>query len=253
MDTPAATPHRAHRLLIVVVVGGIFYLVGQYIASQPQRVMQEAKAEREITVQGTGEIQAKPDVAAFTLGLQSGVQSTAPAALKVLEDKFDAIVQAVRASGVAEEDITTTNLSIIPTYDYTDGAQRLRGFEANESVRVKIRKLDTIGDVLARATVEGVNQAGGLSLEIDDPESLQQEAQVKAIEDARDKAKELAKALNVRLGDVKTFSVTSGTPGPVPYLAQAELGSADKALGGPSVPVGTTDITANVTITFELR
>lgn len=241
------------RLLVPVVVGGLLYVAGQYVASQPQRVEQEAESMREITVTGRGEVTTRPDVALLTLGVQTGVQPTAETALGILSDRFERVVGAVTAAGVDEDDVTTTNLSITPLYDYRDGRQTLRGFEASESVRVKIRDLSSVGDVLARTTGEGVNQAGGLVFQVDDPAQLQLDAQKLAITDARENAKQLADALGVRLGRVKTFSASgSGGEPPIPF-AVAERAAADGSLAGPPVPSGTQDITSTVTVTFMLQ
>lgn len=242
-------------LLAAILLGGLLYVAGQYVASQPQRVQQETEASRELTVQGTGEIEARPDVAMLTLGVQSGIQASADVALSVLTRRFTGVVQAVRDQGVAEEDIKTTSLSINPVYDFSDGRQQLRGFEATESIEVKIRKLDTIGAVLARATAEGVNQAGGITFAVDDPEGLRIEAQEAAIRDARQKAEQLARALGVRLGRVKTFSADSGGVEP-PIFAEARavaVGVGGDVPSAPPVPVGSQEIRATATVVFELR
>lgn len=252
-DIANPTSRRLVPVLAVVVVGGLFYLLGQYVASQPGRVSQEVAAAREISVQGKAEIDSVPDVARITLGVQTGTQPNAEAALKILSDKFDGVVNAVKDVGVKEEDIKATNLSVQPIYDFSDGRQTLRGFEASESIEVTIRDLKRIGEVLARSTIEGVNQAGGLSFTIDDPTELQQQAQEEAIKDAHEKAKALARALNVRLGDVKNFNASGTTPPgpPIPLFARTE--QADTAVGAPPVPSGTQTITAEVTVTYELK
>lgn len=249
---PGAVSPRGVSLLAVVVIGGLFYLAGQYIASQPSRVAKEAQAQREITVQGSAEIDVPPDVARLTLGVQTGVQPDAATALKLLSTRFDGVVSTIRAAGVKEEDSKATNVSIQPTYDYTEGRQTLRGFAASESIEVTIRELKNVGEVLARATAEGVNQVGGLSFTVDKPEALQQEAQVAAIKDAHEKAQDLARVLGVRLGNVKNFRATSTpSPGePIPFYARAQ--EADQ-LSAPPVPSGTQTITAEVSVTYELK
>lgn len=239
--------------LIVVVVAGLFYVFGQYVSSQPQRLEKEAELKREITVNGSGEVEGKPDVARLMLGVQTGPQSSAKAALDSLSRRFNAIVAALKALGIKEDDIKTTNFSMNPQYDFQNAPGQIRGFEASENIQVTIHDLDTIGEVIAKTTQEGVNQIGGVTFEIDDPDALQTEAQEKAIEDARKHAEQLAKALGVRLGRVKTFSVSSPNQ-PIPIFAERAV----DAVGGsapvaPPIPVGISEITAMVTITYELR
>lgn len=239
--------------LMIVVIAGLFYVLGQYVSSQPQRLEKEAELKREITVNGNGEVQGKPDVARLLLGVQTGPQPSAKGALDSLSRRFNAIVAALKALGIKEEDIKTTNFSMNPQYDYQNQPAHIRGFEASEYVQVTVHDLDTIGEIIAKTTLEGVNQIGGVTFEIDDPDALQTEAQEKAIEDARKHAEQLAKALGVRLGRVKTFSVSSPNS-PIPIFAERAVDAAGGAAPvAPPVPVGTSEITATVTITYELK
>lgn len=252
--TPVPLHRRYPMLIVAVVVGGLFYLVGQYIASQPQRAEQEVAAGREITVEGEALKHVRPDVARLTLGVTTGPQSTAEAALKVLTDRFDAVVARVESLGVEEDDITTTNLSLTPVYDFSAGRQQLRGFEATESITVKIRDLARVGEVLTQAAAEGVNQAGGIQFEVDDPTQLTNETEALAIEDAQDKATTLARALGVRLGRVKAFRVgEAGVPTPPPLYARSSELSADAGGGDLPVPSGTQELKVTVSVTYELK
>ncbi len=242
------------RIFMVVGLAGLLYVLGQYVASQPLRVQQETEAQREITVTGTAELTTTPDVAKLTLGVTTGPQPTAERAIELLAERFNAVLAAVKKQGIEEDDLKTFNVSINPSYDYTDGRQELRGFEARESIEVTIRDLDTIGDVLSVSVLEGVNQAGNIQFSIDDPDELEQQAQAEAIDDAKAKAKDLAKQLGVSLGNVKSFSASnSKLPTQLPY-ARAELTAlgADEAVA-PEVPVGTQDVAVTVNVTYEIR
>lgn len=241
-------------IFAAVALGGVFYLAGQYIASQPQRIQEETEAKREISVQGKGEVEAKPDIAKITLGVTTGAQSSAKIATDMLAQKFDAVVKAVKAKNVDEEDIKTTNLSVNPVYDYSNGQQTIRGYEASESIEVKIRDLDKVGEIVTTATQQGVNQVGGISFEIDSPENLQEQAQTKAIDDARERAERLAKALGANLGRVKTFVTDNGDRGvPVPMYAELKAAGQGGDNAVPPVQAGINTVTATVTVTFELR
>lgn len=233
--------------LLPVVLAGAFYLVGQYMYGQ-----YASPITHDLTVSGVGELETKPDIARITLGVTTGPQTTAKQANDLLSQKVTAVLTAVEAAGVAKDDIKTTNLSINPIYDYPDGRQILRGFDANEQVEIKIRNLDNVGNIISRTTTEGVNQVGGIAFTVDKPEELQKQAEAKAIENAKEKAENLAKTLGVRLKGIKFYSSSVAVPGsPEPFL-RTDLGGAG---GGGSVPVssGTQTITANVNITYEIK
>ncbi len=247
-------PTNTRSWMAVAVTAGLFYLAGQYIVSSPGRQAISPENTHQIQVQGSGEVHAKPDIARLTLGVTTGPQPSAKQALDMLSQKFQKVVNAVKASGVKEEDIKTTNLNINPSYDYTSGQQTIRGYEASESIEVKIRNLDKVGDIVAAATAQGVNQAGGVMFDIDKPDVLQEEAQAKAIANARAKAKKLAQDLGVTLGNVKSFTATNAQPPySIPYAMEAKQADNANAVVAPPVPAGTYDITANVSITYELR
>jgi len=237
---------------MVVIVAGLLYIAGQYVASQPLRIQQEVQANREITVSGRGEVTGIPDVATISLGITTGPQRSAEQALSLLSARFNNVVKALDTLDLDEEDIKATNVSMNPEYDYNDGARTLRGYTASETVQVTIRDLDRAGEILAAATGEGINQVGGLRFTIDDPDALETEAQELAITDAKEKAERLADALGAQLGDVKSFSTSGNTPGPEPIFARAETLD---AVGGeaPPLPAGSQDVTSTVTITYSLR
>jgi uncharacterized protein YggE len=246
--------HHGHKFLAAVVIAGLFFIAGQYILSQPQRTEKEIAANREITVDGTGKVTAQPNIAQITVGVQTGTQSSATAAMNLLTQKFNAVVASVKSQGIKDEDINTTNFSVNPSYDYSNGQQTLKGFEATESITIKVRKLDSVGTVISQATSQGANQVGGINFTVDDPNALQLAAQQNAIKDAKSKAEQLTKTLGVGLGRVKSFNTTSNNV-PRPFEMNSLSAPVAKDAGGaaPEVPVGSQDITSSVTITYELN
>lgn len=243
----------AHLLLVAVLLGGGLYVLGQYVASLPSQAENRVEANRELTVQGRGEVQGKPDVARLSIGIQTGVQPTAKAALDILSRRADAILKAAKEQVKDEADMKVTNLTIIPQYDYPEGRTVLRGFEASETIELKIRDLGAIGTVIARATDAGANTVGGISFEIDDPKALEEEAKEQAIEDAQQNAEKLARKLSIKLGRIKSF--TAMTSGKDDRRFEAIPLAAGGAAPGvvPPTPSGSQEIIVNVNITYELR
>lgn len=255
MNNTFSENNQLKNLLLLVIVGGLLYIVGQYIASEPARSQKELEANREITVSGTGEVKAVPDIAKLTLSVQTGTQPTAEVAMEKLRTTFTNVLNAVKEQGIEAKDIQTTNLAMNPIIDYQDGRQTTRGFEASETIYITIRDSAKISDVLGKATSQGVNQVGGISFGIDDPDQLQQEAQDAAIADAKEHAEVLAKSLGVTLGKVKNFSANDNPGQPIPFLAKAEVANDRNQSGGGGAPVeaGEQTVTSYVTITYEIR
>ncbi|HSX24355.1 MAG TPA: SIMPL domain-containing protein [Candidatus Andersenbacteria bacterium] len=238
-----------HTTLYVgaLIIGGSF-IVGQYVVSDPVR-----NADRVITVQGTGTSKQTPNIAHVSFGVVISGQPSASQATDMMAKKMNAVLAAIKAAGIADGDITTQSLSVNPAFDYNNGTQVPRGFDANQQVDVTIRKTDTAGDIISKATAAGANQIGSVSFTSDDQSSAQLSAEQDAIRNANKKAQAIASELHVRLGKVKTYSVDSSPNLPMPYAADAKFGLGGGAPTAPNVPVGTQETTASVSITYEIR
>jgi len=233
--------------IVVVIIAGGSYIYGKTVEARPEPAM--------ISVAGEGKVNAAPDIAQLSFGVQTGRQPTAQGAMEMLAEDMNSIVDAVKALGIEDKDISTQYLNLNPAYDWLDGRQVERGFEASQSLIVKVRDLDQISDVLDAAVSDGANQAGSVSFTIDDPAELQAEAREEAIQDAEEKAKVLADQLGVRLGKIRNFSEGySGMP-PMPHMERAM--TMDAAVGGEMVkavplPAGEQEVQITVSITYEV-
>lgn len=233
--------------LIPVIVAGCLYAFGQYISSEPAR-----SNDHVLTVQATGTAKTVPNLAHITLGVQVQPKATAEEATNTLATQGNAVIDAVKALSIEEADIKTQNVSVQPSYTYDDGKQTLRGYEANEQIDVTVRKTDQVGAIISRATAAGANQIGSVSFKSEEAEPQQLAAEQDAIENARKKAEELARALHVRLGKVKQYNAQQDYRGPLPYASEAKAMGGDSAVV-PQIPVGTQENSVTVTVTYEIR
>jgi uncharacterized protein YggE len=234
--------------IIVVLIGGSFYLYGKQMDRQSP-----VESPFIISVSADAKVSTPPDIASLSFGVTTGRQVTAKAATELIAKNMAAILAAVKALGVEEKDIATESFYLSPEYDYTTGGQIPRGFQATQTLRVKVRNLDSIGDVLTAATNAGANQAGGISLSVDNPDALRAEARAMAIEKAQEKAKDLAKDLGMSLGKMTGFSENGFYEVPRPMMMEKGMGGGSDMDMAVSVPVGEQDISATVTLMYELR
>ncbi len=238
-------------ILTAVAIGGVFYIGGKNIEASP-----EPPQYASITVSGDGRAFASPDIAQINVGVQTGRQATASAAMEKLKTSMDAVIAAVKAQGIDEKDIKTQSFWLNPVYDYANGRQIPQGFEASQSLSIKVRDLDKTSDVLGAATNAGANQAGGVTFTVDDPDAKQAEARQEAIKEAQQKAQILAQQLGVKLGKILNFSEGyGGYPTPMYYGREAYGigGAMDAAAQSVPLPVGEQEVNINVSITYELE
>lgn len=244
--------------LLGILVATLVIFVGLKARNAAEEYNYIGKVVRDrdvITIDGMGKVTAKPDVAVINLGVQTeGL--TVKETQKNNTLKMNAIVSAVKALGVEDKDLQTSNYNLSPKIDWRDGKQNIIGYTINQNLTVKLRDLDKSGDVLSKAAELGMNQSGGIQFTIDEPKTLQERARTLAIEDARKKADQLAKELGLRIVKVVTFSEGSygGAYPPVPMFAKAQMNSSiDQAVPSPDIQSGSLDVVSNVNVTFEVR
>ena len=216
-----------------------------------------------ITVDGTGDAAAIPDVATFSFTVTETAKTVADAQSAATAKINDAL-KTVRASGVADKDISTDSYSINPHYEYSGGIcsanycppskQTLTGYDVSETISVKVRDLSKAGDIFSSIGSAGIQSVNGLNFSIDDPSSVQAQARGKAIANAQAKAKQLASQLGVSLVRVVSFDESSGgnNPRPIMYALDAKA-STGAAAPAPEIPAGEQKVTDNVTITYEIK
>lgn len=211
-----------------------------------------------LTVQAEGRSTRAPDLAVFSAGVTSEGK-TASEALSANARQMNATLAALKASGVAARDIQTSNLSVSPVYGQprrlpdgtTEGDPVIVGYRATNQVQVKQRDLSRYGQTIDTLVKAGANQVDGPSFQLDKPDAAMDEARVAAVTKARARAELYARAAGLKVSRVLTISETGGySPAPPMLYARAEKMMAAAA---PSpVAAGELDLTASVTITFEL-
>ena len=211
---------------------------------RPEAAESASEDAREgITVTGVGRVSTVPDEAEFSLGITTEGR-TARGALAANSVRMRALIDALKAAGVAERDIQTRDVSVGPDYDE---AGRSDDFVASNTVAVLIRDLDRAGAVLDAAARAGANNVYGPSLTRSNREGLEAKALADAVANARKRAETLAEAAGVDLGRVTAINETQATAGPELAFRAADAASS------PPIEKGTQEIQATVTVTFAIE
>ncbi len=213
-------------------------------AQSPEKPM-----ERTITVSGTAQVLAEPDVARITAGLTTE-GATAKAALAANSEAMRKVVTEVKAQAIEPRDIQTSSFNVEPVTVYPKEGQppRISGYRVSNQITVTVRALDNLGSVLDRLVTAGANQVHGLSFEVSKADELKDEARKQAVANALRRARLLAAAAGAEVGRVVQIAedVEGGPPQP---MLRA------KAMSAGAVPIerGTQALEARVTATWELK
>ncbi len=205
--------------------------------------------ERIITVTASGHVSAAPDLAAITTGVQTEA-ATARDAMTANTTAMRKLVDGLKAAGIASKDIGTTAVAISPRYTSPrDGkAPVVNGYTATNQVRLVVRDLSRVGDILDAALTLGATQMGGIAFDVSAAETLKDDARKEAMANARRRAELFAAAAGATVGQVLSISEDVQSNGPTPRVFAARAKSAP-------VPVeaGTLDLDATVTVSWSLK
>jgi uncharacterized protein YggE len=219
-------------------------------AAQEPQVSVPAVQGTLLSVSAEGKTEGRPDMATINLGVTTEGQ-TAQAALAENARRMTALTQALRRAGVAERDIQTSNVSVYPQQQYVEGeSPRITGYQANNSVTAKVRRIDNTGRVIDAAVAAGGNTVNGVSFSYQDPDAQLDAARGNAIAEARRRADLYASALNMRVHRIVAVQEGGGYSPPVP-MSMARMEMAQDA----STPIapGEIETRVSVSVTFELR
>lgn len=208
-----------------------------------------------ITVVGTGTASVVPDIGVINVGVEVQADTVAAARTQAAET-MSRIQAALKRSGVDDKDVQTQYFNIFPRYDQAKvptGAPQIAGYTVNNQVTVKVRNIDKLSQVLDSAIAAGGNavRVNSVGFAVDKPEQAQAQARDKAMADAKARAEQLAKQAGVQLGKVRSVSEVIAGAGPIPYPATGA--SAGKGGGPTPISSGEQEITASVSMVFEIK
>lgn len=204
-----------------------------------------------LSVSASAEASRVPDVATISAGVVTQAVD-GNAAMRQNAEQMARVMAAIKAAGIAEKDIQTSGINLSPQYRYVENeAPKITGFQASNTVNLKVRDIARLGKVLDALAAQGSNQINGPSFEIDQPEPVYDEARLAALKKAQGRAETYATSLGLRVRRI--VSISEGNGGgfrPMPMM-MAQAKSMDRA-ESTSVSPGETTLTVNLDVVFEL-
>jgi uncharacterized protein len=203
-----------------------------------------------LSVSAQAEARRVPDVATLSAGVVTQA-ADANAAMRANATQMDKVMAAIKAAGIADRDIRTSGISLNPQYKYVENqSPTITGYQASNTVDLKVRDVARLGKVLDALVASGANQVNGPSFEIDQPEPVYDQARRDALQKAQARAEMYAKTLGMRVRRIVSISEGGGyrPPMPVPMMAMARA----KTESDTSVAPGETTLTADLDVVFEL-
>lgn len=239
------------QTIIIAVVTAALMMVSFALPSLLDNDAQVQGAETNtINVSGECNISVPADVGY----IQLGVETQDPDVKKAQSENaasMENIIEAVKDLGLSDDDITTSNYSIYPNYDYLDGSREKvpSYYVVSNTIKLKVKDLDLLSDVIDIATEAGANRAYNIYFDAEDTDEAKSDALSNAVADALAKADVIAQAADIKVVGIKTISdQTYYSSGYYDYAVEDSLKRADSASSSTPIMSGDVEVTANVSI-----
>ena len=234
-------------------LAGMLSLAALVAISTPNFTM-AAEKPATISVTGTGSASVAPDMAIVSFGVIREAK-TAREALTANNKAMKEVLTSMKAAGIADKDLQTSNFNIQPRYIYSkpknNGEQKppkIVGYVVSNNLTVRIRDLENTGAILDLVVSLGVNTGGNIRFTNQDKKSVLEMARVAAVKDAMAKAKLLTETAGAGLGKILSISENSHQPNPRPIAYARAAKMADSA---ESVPIASGENTYNVHVNIS--
>lgn len=207
--------------------------------------------QKTISVTGTGVVKAKPDraIVSFSVVTQA---DTAEKAISENADRMNRVIKAVRRMGILENQTETSAYSLNPLWEYPDeGSPRIVGYACSSTLRVTVKDLNKVGEVIDAAVTAGANQVSSLQFTISDEamRKLGLDALSLAVKDATSKASTIATAAGVTLIGPVSISLLGYSP----YVRSYAFESIARSVVTPILSPEEVSVTVSVSAIYEFK
>lgn len=215
---------------------------------QAQDMRADVAAIPQITVVGHGDIKVTPDRATIQISVQTRAP-TAAAAASENAAKQQSVLNALRALGLGNDQLSTVNYNVYPEQRYQEGKDpEVIGYNVTNTVLVEVRKLNQVGPVIDAALSHGANMITSLQFSASNTEAARRSAIAMAIEKARADAEAAAKAARGTLGTLLEITVGAYAPPPPRPVIMMRAAAA-----APETPINPGEDTVSVEVTTRWR
>ncbi len=202
-----------------------------------------------ITVNAKSELNLSPDIAYINIGYVCSGSDTE----KITNDNntvMARIISALKAKGIADDDIKTSSFNIYPVYNYENGQTKVKEYSVSHILKVTINDISKIGNVLDAAIGEGANQSFSISYNIKDYDTQYNNAMMAAVDQGNIKADAIAKSLGVSTYKLNKITENTNSSSYIYPTAEYKSDTSSSSIGSTQIQTGTITITAQLTMEY---
>lgn len=220
-----------------------------------------AQQPRTISTSGEALIQVAPDEVIVNVGVET-FDPSLDKSKEANREAAERMLRALRAMGIEERHIQTSNLELEIRYHTREPLMRIEGYLARRAYAIVLKDPKQLEAVTDAALKNGANRLLGIDFRTTELRKHRDEARKMAIKAAKEKAVALAAELDCRIGAPRSIHEGGGSFGYVGShwgrggysMSQNTMQVVgDPGSGGETLPLGQVGIRANVSVTFDLQ
>ncbi len=243
----------AQQLLSKITTIGIFFVIlfiYTKIAGPIPFAINSITTTKSTTfdVTGQGKVTIKPDSTTISAGV-SATGATTSVVQNQINSLINAVTTAVKNVGIDSKDIQTANYNINPTYNYSEGTQKITGYTANTTLTIKVNDLTKANAVIDAVTAAGATNVNSRGFSNSDSTNAENQARQLAIADAKKKAQDIANIAGFHLGKIINYSENSGGSPRQFDVSSLKVGGGT----GTNIEPGTNEVTINITLSYQIE
>ena len=211
---------------------------------------QEIKQIPQINVAGEGKVKVAPDQVFIAVSVETKGNKAADVK-KQNDETVEKVVQAIKKSKLAKEDVQTKRISLNPVYDYE---KKKYSYNATQTIEILLKDLSQYDGLMESLVDAGINRISNVEFRSSKIEQYKTEARKQAILQAKQKATDYVSVLGQKVGKAITISDNTQVTYPqMMYEMKAAFGGvAADAAPRETLAIGEIDVKADVNVSFIL-
>lgn len=202
-----------------------------------------------VTSHGEGSAVGTPDLLTIQLSINTH-GSTASLALNSNSTSTQALIKQLRASGIVQNDLQTTGLSLFPTY--ASPSAIITGYQVSNTVTARITDIASAGTIIDNAVKAAGNaiRVNRFTFSVLNTSKLYSQARAQGVKQAASEATAMAQAAGRQLGPL--CSLNDNLASVIPSQ-KSPYGSATSSTSDVPIQAGSEKINASVTAVYQLK
>lgn len=205
-----------------------------------------------VDVSGQGIIEAKPQLLQWSISIENYNPDIAQLS-KLHQAKVAEALQTISKLGVERNDVQTSRIRLDEHFTRKNNSTVKDGYKASTQISFKLRDIKKYHEVwLALSKIDGIriqNATWGLPKDV--TEALKKEARLLALDNAKEKANALSKALEMKIGSPLLISEPTSHQS-YPRQERAMMVDSFSSKSGQAYAAGMITISASINVVFEM-